>query len=40
MKIKGIDARNVHTCQLSGRKFYQILVTYGTSSRVKKVWIG
>lgn len=39
MKLKQYDVRNVHTCQTSGKRFYQVLVTYGACYRVKKVWI-
>ena len=39
MKLKQYDVRSVHTCTITGRKFYQVVVSYGACARVKKVWI-
>lgn len=39
MKTKGIYVRNVHTCQISGKRYYQVLISYGACARVKKIWI-
>ena len=39
MKLKQYDVRSVHTCTITGRKFYQVLISYAGVSRVKKVWI-
>lgn len=39
MKTKGIDVRNVHTCARTGRKFYQVVISYCSVSRVKRIYL-
>lgn len=37
--LKQYDVRSVHTCAITGRQFYQVVVMYGAYARVKRIYI-